>query len=300
MAEELLISIIIPSKDEGRRENYSRLLKEIESQQIDARIEVCNVQGVSPAGKARNLGAKKASGSILIFMDDDIHLGNTFVLAGLVKPLREYAKIGAVSASVRIPEDADKFQIRYAYEVPHCQSPIVEYILDVWVATSACCAVFKDVFMKAGGFDSLILRGQDPEFSYRLRNLGFRTVLAPQVWAYHPQPNNIRELFLINFRNGKGAAFVDVFYPDRNIDLDPQNIVYPAVRKSIFYRILRFCGSLLTAILKRKFLLILSKLAYGLGYSCWVFRYRGLGNKKLSVRTDEEAESFVFKIDRVK
>jgi len=300
MAEGLLISIIIPSKNEGRKENYSRLLKEIESQQIDAKIEVCNVLGVSPAGYARNLGAKKASGSILVFMDDDISLGHNLVLAGLIQPLREYAKIGAVSASVRIPEDAGKFQVRYAYEVAHCQSPIVEYLLDVWVATSACCAVFKDVFMKAGGFNSLIPRGQDPEFSYRLRNSGFRTVIAPQVWVYHPQPDNMKELLSMNFRNGKGAAFVDVFYPACNIDLDPQNIVYSAARKSIFYRVFRFCASLLSAIFKRKFLLILSKLAYGLGYFIWSFRYRGQGKKKLSVKADEEAVSFNFKIDRVK
>lgn len=269
---KISISVIIPCKEKDK--NLEGLLKDILNQKTSTDVEIIEIPGVTPAGKARNLGAEKAKGDILVFVDADICLGNEFILEKLVEVLLNDKSIGVAASSIKIPEDATNFERWYAREIPHCESPIVNKVVDVWVATSACCAVWKDVFFKIGKFNAEIPRGQDPEFSYRLRKAGYRTVLAPQVWCYHRQPQSISELIRIHFRNGRGAAFVDTFYPELNVDIHPKSVIYTSSRKSQIYRVVRFCFQLIDSSLKCKFLLILAKLIYAFGYVCGILKFR--------------------------
>ena len=267
MESRTLISIVIPSRDIASSSGVQQLFDDISEQYMQMGIEVCQVEAVSPAGKARNIGAEKAKGEILVFVDEDIRLGNKYVLNNLIEALLNDKKIGVVSAAIRIPEDATKFERRYAKEIPHCESPIVDQQLDVWVATSACCAVRKDVFLEVGKFNGYIPRGQDPEFSYRIRNKGYRTVLAPQTWCYHPVPKNIRELARLQSRNGRSTAAVDVHYPQLNVNINPKGIIYPSKQRNIIHRGLRFVWSFFKACIRGKTLLVTAKLIYFLGYS---------------------------------
>ena len=274
MENRPLISIIIPSRDTASSRGVQQLLEDISEQHTQMDVEVCQIQAVSPAGKARNIGAGKAKGDVLVFLDDDISLGNKYVLSSLIEALLSDKKIGAASASIRIPEDATQFERRYAKEIPHCEAPIVDKLLDVWVATSACCAVRKDVFLEVGKFNEYIPRGQDPEFSYRIRKNGYRTVLVPQTWCYHPQPDNLIELIKTQFRNGLGVCFVDTFYPDLNIDVHPDGILFCTAKKNKLARIRRFFFSFWCAVSQGKFLLLSAKLIYMVSYLHGICKYR--------------------------
>jgi len=267
MESQPLISVIIPSHDTASSNGVQQLLEDISEQLTQMGVEVCQIRAVSPAGKARNIGAEKAKGDVLVFLDEDIRLGNKYVLSRLIGALLSDEKIGVVSASIRIPEDATNFERRYSKEIPHCEAPIVDKLLDVWVATSACCAVRKDVFLEVGKFNEYIPRGQDPEFSCRLRKNGYRTVLVPQTWCYHPVPKNVKELARLHFRNGRATALVDVYYPKLNIDLDPNGVVYPSEHRSRLYRGLRFARLFFGACISGKILLGTAKLIYIFGYS---------------------------------
>jgi GT2 family glycosyltransferase len=261
----LFVSIIIPCKD--NKSSIVNLQDDIAHQKYSFKTEVIKITNISPAGKARNIGAEKAKSDVFVFLDEDISLGNKYVLSRLIEALLSDEKIGVVSASVRIPENVTQFERRYAEQIPHCEAPIVDKILDVWVATSACCAVRKDIFLEVGKFNGYIPRGQDPEFSYRIRKKGYRTVLVPQTWCYHPVPKNFRELARLHFRNGKSAAVVDVYYPQLNINLNPKGIIYPSGHRNRIYRGLRFVRSFFMACINGKILLVTAKLIYILGYS---------------------------------
>lgn len=266
MEKRPLISIIIPSRDTASSSGVKQLLEDISEQHTRMGVEICQIQAVKPAGKARNIGAEKAKGDVLVFLDEDIRLGNKYVLSRLIETLLNDEKIGITAASIRIPEETAKFERCYAREIPHCEAPIVDKLLDVWVATSACCAARKNVFFEVGKFNEYIPRGQDPEFSYRLRRNGYRTVLVPQAWCYHPVPKNVKELARLHFRNGKATAFVDKYYPELNIDLDPKGVVYPSEYRNRVYRGLRFARSFFSACISGKILLVTAKLTYILGY----------------------------------
>lgn len=269
-----LVSIIIPCKDESR--DISGLLKDISVQEKTFDTEVIRITGIAPPGKARNMGVNKACGSILIFIDCDIRLGNEKYLANLVENLSKDNNIGAVCASLRLPPEASSFQLRYARQVLHCESPIVNKLTDVFTASSACFAIPKSIFLELGGFNENIIRGEDSELTARLIKAGYRAVLAPDTWCFHPPPANLCQLLETNFRYGLGASFVDAFYPGLNIDVHPQGVVYFSSRKTIPERIKRFFLSGCGAIVKMKNLLIMAKLSYAAGYVYGILKHRFL------------------------
>lgn len=267
-----LVSVIIPCKDE--RCTIDGLLEDISIQNISFEIEVIRIDNVGPSGKARNIGANKAKGQILIFIDSDIRLGNEFVLSNLIGCLREDKNIDIACASIRIPPSASKFQIRYAQEIPHSQTPIVQDITDVFIPTAACCAIPKDIFYKIGKFNENIVRGVDPEFAFRLRKTGYRAVISPRTWCYHSLPNNIFELIKLQLRDGQGVAFIDTFYPELNIDVHPKGVTYFSQRKGTLERIIRFFLTSIKAVFFGKILLLFAKIFYALGYFYGIFKYK--------------------------
>ena len=260
-----IISVVIPCREKNTPQ-VRGLLDQVSKQEIRAQVEVDIIEGVKPAGKARNLGAKRARGDTLIFLDEDITLGNEKVLYNLTHALNEDKTLGVCAASVLIPPDSSLFQRMYAAQIPHSRSPVTDKIIDVWVATSACCAVRKELFSALKGFNNKLPRGQDPEFSLRVRNKGLRTVIVPQTWFYHPLPENLAELLRLHYRNGAATSYVDRRYPGLNIDIDPRGVEHKAEAKRKVYRLFRFVGSIIGALLGLRFLLVMAKIAYAAGY----------------------------------
>lgn len=276
-----LISIIIPCKNEV---NIEGLLDDISRQTISFSNEVIKITGISPPSKARNTGAKKAKGDILVFIDCDIRLGDKMFLSNLINTLMSEEKIGQVCASIRTPPDSSKFQVRYAQEVPHSESPIVDKVTDVWVASTQCCALLRDVFWQVNGFNENIIRGEDSLLSYELNRIGYRIVIAPNTWCYHPTPESFVKLAMINIRNGEGACFVDIFYPELNIDVHPKSIIYISDKINILQRIRRFIVSILGAIFGMKILLLSARIFYIAGYFFGVYKYKILNIKSQYIK----------------
>src|SRR5947209_15756544 len=107
------VSIIIPSWTG----EVSRPLRSIE-QQTSRDYEVEVVQRISPLARARNLGAQRARGDILLFIDDDITLGHEHVLQQIVDLLESDAQIAIVGVSQQVPVEASRFQRAIARQVP--------------------------------------------------------------------------------------------------------------------------------------------------------------------------------------
>jgi cellulose synthase/poly-beta-1,6-N-acetylglucosamine synthase-like glycosyltransferase len=176
--------------------------------------ELVVVRGVRPNGRARNQGVAQTSAPILVFVDDDAVLGDAHVIANLVAPLLADPGIGVTGASKLLPPNAPWFQRWVAREVPRIEHPVVAQPLETnpdppsfyCEITTTCCAMRRTVFAQAGGFNGTLVRGVDTEFFVRLRRLGYRFVLVPNTWAYHPAPANLRALLRKHFLYGVGHA----------------------------------------------------------------------------------------------
>jgi len=204
--ERPTVSIVVPSL----YGEASALQESIKSQSL-APGEVQVITEVKPAGRARNEGVRRTRGEVLIFIDDDVLLGHNEVLKNLISHLDVAFDIGVVGASYRIPPRSSWFQRWVAREVPRVQLPIVEQPLETnpdpqsgyyCLVSSACCAMRRAVFEEAGGFDEGLIAGEDPEFFVRIRRLGYRFILAPHTWVWHPAPATLPALLRKHFFYG--------------------------------------------------------------------------------------------------
>ncbi len=223
------ISIIIPSWTG----DVSRLTKNIEQQTLRD-YEIIVVRKVSPAARARNLGAQQATTNILLFLDDDAYLGHESVLETMVEVL-ENEQVAIVGASQQMPVQASAFQHAVARQVPRYVSPIV---LDNVVSnpplngygftaiTTLCCAVRRSVFEEVRGFDEELPTGEDTDFFYRVRRRNYNLVVAANCWVYHEPPASLQSLLRKNFWYGVGHVLEARLRPERGMMLLPLNRWY--------------------------------------------------------------------------
>lgn len=260
------LSIIIPTWDGYRDGCVPRLLESIAGQTYTSH-ETLLIQGVAPQGKAINQGAAQARGEILAILDDDSMLADDGVFARLVETLDADATIGMAGASIVLFPDSNSFQQKAALQFPRFHTPVVEAITDSDLACHGCCAIPKSVFEAIGGEREDILRGLDPDLRVRLREAGYRVVLAPGARIYHPMPKNWRGLLRIFFRNGFGSAYAYKFQPDcvyetheslHSEDFQPKT--------TLAYRLARYPLRLARSLAAFQFMRFGAYCSYALGY----------------------------------
>ncbi|MGI9149609.1 MAG: glycosyltransferase [Chloroflexota bacterium] len=227
------VSIVIPSWTG----NVARLLASIETQAFrDYRVRV--VQGVSPAGKARNIGVAETRGDLILFVDDDAYLAHDQVLGALVGTLRADPTIGVVGPSMLIPPDANVFQRRLAAETPRWEFPVQDQDLESnpplnryghTAITTTCCLLRRSSFESLHGFDEAMVTGEDTEFFFRMRRAGYRFIVPRDCWIHHNPPRNLRAVLKKYFGYGVGHAAEARKAPDRHLDMLPLNTWYGKV-----------------------------------------------------------------------
>ena len=259
------VSVIIPTWDGLRGGNVPRLVEQVKRQSLQA-VEVILSLRESPNGLARNLGAKIAQGKFLVFADDDAILGDDLVLQKLVEPLRRHEDVGITGVSQQIPLDANRFQHRCAGQIPRAVSPVVDELTDSDMVTTLCLAIRREFFEQIGGMNDWIRAGVDPDLRHRVRQAGYRVAVVPQAWAYHPAPDNMRELVRYGFKKGSLTAWQYRFARDLMYDCPEGHVGDFTAQTTLLYRIARKGGQLLGSIARLRLLRVVYDLAYGGGY----------------------------------
>nr|WP_239583692.1 glycosyltransferase [Herpetosiphon giganteus] len=170
--------------------------------------------GVRPNGKARNTATVRTSAPYVVFIDDDAVLANDDALEQLVKPLLSDQTLGVTGAAKLLPPDASAFQRWVAREVPRIEHAVVQTPLEsnpdppsfYCELTTTCCAMRRAVYDEVGGFNNELIRGVDTEFFTRVRRAGYRFILVPNTWTWHPAPANLWALLRKHWLYGLGHA----------------------------------------------------------------------------------------------
>ncbi len=267
------VSLIIPHFSETRSENLNKLIDEIKAQSFQG-IEIIIVRGVSPQGKAINEGVSRSQGEILMVMDDDSRMGNSSVIENLVRVIRENPSVGMAGASILTPPEANPFQKRAVKQFPRFNMPIVDEITDSDFPCHGCAAFPRGVFFSIGKEREDILRGLDPDLRVRIRNAGYRVVLVPDTWAYHPLPESLSKFIRVFIRNGYGSAYLQATHPEINYDTSERvsDKTFMA-KRSFFYRIFRYPVRLIQSFLTFQWLRFLGYSVYLLGYLAGYVRF---------------------------
>jgi glycosyltransferase involved in cell wall biosynthesis len=265
--------VIVPTLDGQRGGNLSQLRADIARQTLTD-LEVIVVEGVRPNGRARNVGAARARGRYLVFVDDDVRLGHPGVLANLVGALERDPGLGLVGPSQLVPPEATRFQRAVARQLPRSSFPVVADPVETDMVTHMCLAIPADLWRRLGGEHDDLVRGTDPDLRDRVREDRRRVVVVPDTWAYHPPPASLGALLRSAWRGGRGAAWVRRHHPDLKFDVPDGPFASRAPVRGRSYRAVRFGARLLAAAARGRILLVGADLAYAAGYASYLLTRR--------------------------
>jgi glycosyltransferase involved in cell wall biosynthesis len=196
------VSVIIPTYCE--EETIEGCLKSVVKQDFDGEIESIVVDSHSPdatrhvaersadkvldlhvrgVGRARNAGAKIASGKILLFLDADTYLERNFVaeMYHAFSDKRVVCVSGILKSLERL-EPLDKLFAVSHYGFTNKLAELSAH-LGFPLFPSVCCGARKSVFMKIGGFREDIACAEDITFSREMGKLG-KCVVNNKATAY--------------------------------------------------------------------------------------------------------------------
>jgi GT2 family glycosyltransferase len=155
----------------------------------DNRVDVVRSEGVGVA-KARNLGAKCASGEILIFLDGHCYVPPDW-MEGLIQPLADtcIGMVGPAFSSMTYGCDVRglgltwrdvSLQVEWLGQRENTPYPVP-------LLGGACQAVRKADFEQLGGYDAGMTRWgcEDQELCLRYWLMGYEVLVQPQTVIYH-------------------------------------------------------------------------------------------------------------------
>jgi glycosyltransferase involved in cell wall biosynthesis len=171
--------------DDGSTDKTLDILSELRFKNYDLRILKQNHKG---AGAARNLGASKATGDILVFVDADMTFDRNF-LKNLVSPIISGKAKGTFSKEEYV-SNWDNVWAR-CWNINENWQEKRRHPKNYPDKQPVFRAILKSEFDKVGGFTP---GGYDDDWSL-YRKLGFLAENAPGAIFYHKNPDNLKEIF---------------------------------------------------------------------------------------------------------
>jgi glycosyltransferase involved in cell wall biosynthesis len=137
---------------------------------LQHQVKLLSTGGRRGPAVARNIGAKEAKGSVLLFLDADTEVRPDLLGHIAERFEKEDRLVAAVGYYDKVPRNPGKFA-RYKALMVHCwfrNASVME-------SFETCCgAIRREAFFKAGGFDESYTDAdvEDYEFGYRVSEQG--------------------------------------------------------------------------------------------------------------------------------
>lgn len=137
---------------------------------------------------ARNLGAKKAKGEILVFVDADMTFDKDFIRY-LVRPILKNEVIGTFSREEMVANKDNPWSI--CWNLNRGLGPESMHPKDYPDTQPVFRAILKKEFDRVGGFDNI---GYTDDWTLS-RKLGVMATNAAGAIFYHQNPDNLQEIW---------------------------------------------------------------------------------------------------------
>lgn len=166
-------------------------------------------------GKARNVGARAAKGSIVLFTDADCVADYNWI-AEMVKPFEDEGVVG-VQGRYRTKQRGiipvfTQLEIEQRYERMAAGK-------DIDFIGSYAAAYRKATFLKFNGFDESFRKasGEDPDLSFRIAKAGLRMVFNPDAIIYHTHQRSLARYLRTRYNRGYWGRLLYKKHPDKRI-----------------------------------------------------------------------------------
>jgi glycosyltransferase involved in cell wall biosynthesis len=190
--------------DDGSHDNTSDVLEQCRIQLSNFRYFIRSNEG---PGKARNYGAKKAEGNILVFIDSDCIMTPGF-LEIIEDIFDKYENIAACSGdAISIFKDKLFYPLSDYYQKKkrrHYEAHLINELTPFFKLRTDCCALKKDIFKKLGGFNKDFSQSaaEDIELGYRMLQNGYNTLFCGKLLVKHYQRANLIDMLKRSYRFG--------------------------------------------------------------------------------------------------
>lgn len=163
------------------------------------------------ASEARNLGAKRSTGEILLFVDSDVEVRPDAVArirAAFTEDPELVAVFGSYDDAPSAPGVASAFRNLLHHHV-HQMAP--GPATTFWTGLGA---VRRDAFESVGGFDASVEYMEDVDLGMRLHGAGAKIVLDPSVQGTHLKHWSVWEMLRTDFAR-RGVPWVRLLLRQR-------------------------------------------------------------------------------------
>ena len=168
----------------------------------------------SGPGDSRNFGMSKARGDYFIFFDSDCLIPADY-LEQVHKNLQS-RHLEAYGGPDRAHPSFTSTQkaINYAMTSLLTTGGIRggKRQLDAFQPRSFNMGIHKKIFEKVGGFSQLH-PGEDPDWSYRIQDAGFKTGLIPEAYVYHKRRIDFRKFRMQVYKFGLARTILMRLHP---------------------------------------------------------------------------------------
>lgn len=165
--------------DDGSTDNTIKIAQETAKKE-KINLKILKQKHHGPA-KARNLGAKKAKGSVLIFVDSDMTFDKDYI-KNLVKPIKD--KVIGTTHDLEVVENTNYIWSKCWGKIR--VSPKNAHEVKIFRAIKR-----KD-FLDLGGFDPKYGYADDQTLWFKHK---VRPVVAPLTKCYHKNPEKLKQVY---------------------------------------------------------------------------------------------------------
>ena len=179
-------------------------------------VEVVRAADLRSSYHARNVGARRASGDWLLFVDSDCRPTPTLLADYFAEPVAE--GVGALAGTVEPTGEGGGTVARHARSRPYLdQASFLAEPRGAFAAT-ANLMVRRAVWAELGGFEE-VRSGGDVDFSWRLQDAGWSIELRPAARVRHRHRETLSALVRQRIRYGAGERWLARRRPERRSGL---------------------------------------------------------------------------------
>jgi len=195
--------------DDGSRDNTAKEVRKFKD------ISLIQQKKNSGPAVARNLGAKKAKGEIILFTDADCVAEKNW-LEEMIKPFENQEVVG-VQGTYKTKQK--NWTARFVQAEIEDRYDLMKKKEFIDFIGSYSAAYRKKVFLEFDGFNEEFpsASGEDPELSYRMEKKGLKLKFNPNAIVYHLHPKSFLKYLKIKFFRGYWRILMYKYHQDKMI-----------------------------------------------------------------------------------
>ncbi|MAG21769.1 MAG: glycosyl transferase family 2 [Candidatus Diapherotrites archaeon] len=176
--------------DDGSKDRTAEVVKSFKGVKLF-------VQANTGPAAARNLGAEKSSGKIIIFLDSDC----VTTMDWLKEMLAPFAESEVAGVQGRYKTEQNKIVARFVQlEIEERYEKMARHKYIDFIGSYAA-AYRKNVFDKMNGFDTSfpMASGEDTDLSFRISKAGYKMVFNQKAIVFHTHPESLAKYLKVKF-----------------------------------------------------------------------------------------------------